>query len=293
VRRASGRPVLIVAGVVLLAGIAAAWVAGELLTRPAAQTIGPAPVDLGATTVRIQIDSGGELVGWWARPATSHSAVLLLHGVRSNRTQMLERARVLRRNGHAVLLIDLPAHGESSGERITFGVREADGVRAALGFLRRELPGHKVGVIAVSLGAAALVLADAKPAPDAVVLESMYPAIDDAVRDRLRMRLGPVGESLAPVLLWQLPLRLGISPQQLRPIDAIGRLGSPVLVASGTADQHTPWAETERLFAAAREPKALWPVDGAAHVDLQAHAPRAYAERVLGFLSLHLGKDVQ
>lgn len=156
-----------------------------------------------------------------------------------------------------MLLIDLPAHGESMGERITFGAREGAGVTAALAFLRRELPGERIGVIGVSLGAAALVLAQPRPAPDAVVLESMYPTIAEAVANRLAMRLGPLGRPLAPLLLWQLPLRLGIGPAQLRPVDGMARLGAPVLVASGREDLHTPWPETARIYASAGQPEAL------------------------------------
>lgn len=67
---------------------------------------------------------------------------------------MLGRARFLQSEGYSVLLVDLPAHGESLGERITFGAREAAGVTSALAFLRNELPDERVGVIGVSLGAA-------------------------------------------------------------------------------------------------------------------------------------------
>lgn len=187
-----------------------------------------------------------------------------------------------------MLLIDLPGQGASTADAVTFGLREAHGVRAALDELRRRAPGQRIGVIGVSLGAASLVLCNNCGQVDAVVLESMYPAIEDAVADRLRMRLGAVGDALSPLLLSQLPLRLEVSPAQLRPIDRIGTLHAPVLVAAGSVDEHTTLAETRRLFAAAAEPKTLWVVDGAAHVDLHAFAPAEYERRIGAFLALHL-----
>lgn len=63
---------------------------------------------------------------------------------------------------------------------------------------------------------------------------------------------------------------------------------APVLVAAGGADQHTTLPETQRLFAAAAQPKELWVVEGAAHVDLHAYAPEAYERRIGAFLSHHL-----
>ncbi len=267
--------------------------AGDSLTRSATKEIGEPPAALVAKSVRFQ-SAGGEFVsGWFARGKPHAGAILLLHGVRANRTDMVARARFLLDDGYSVLLIDLPAHGESTGSQITFGVREGAGVAAAMAFLRSEVPEERIGVIGVSLGAAALVLGRPQPAPAAVVLESMYPTIAEAVEDRLAMRLGNIGRFLSPLLLQQLPWRLGISESQLRPIDHIGAIGSPLLIASGTKDQHTTWSETERIFAAASEPKQLWAVEGAAHVDLQNYGAEAYKETVLRFFTKYVRNEVE
>jgi fermentation-respiration switch protein FrsA (DUF1100 family) len=277
-----------------LLGAVAIGLAGEILSHPVRRTIGDAPPDLGGTMVQLAASPTETIYGWFARGHAGGGALLLLHGVRSDRTEMLDRARFLKAAGYSVLLIDLQAHGESTGHHITFGAREGLGVLAALRYLQQEFPGERIGVIGVSLGAASLVLAKPAPAPDAVVLESMYPTIADAVADRLVMRIGELGNLFAPLLLWQLPLRLGVSTDQLRPIVEIPKLKAPVLIASGTMDQHTTWAETERIFAAANEPKELWAVDGAAHVDLCAYSPAAYQARILQFLSKNLrGRTVQ
>lgn len=284
----SRRGMLLAAPAVLIGGAGMCLAAGELLSRPATRPIGHAPADFPAHDVRLAGPGGESVAGWFAHGRPGKGAVLLLHGVRADRTAMLQRARFLIRAGYAALLVDLPAHGESGGNRITFGAKEAAGVIAALDYLRRALPGERLGIIGVSLGAASTVLAQPKPAPDAVVLESMYPTIEEAVADRLTARLGTLGAYLAPALLLQLPLRTDISAHDLRPIHHLPRLGAPVLIASGTEDRHTTWAETQRLYAAAAEPKELWRVEGAAHVDLHAFEPREYERRILGFLGRHL-----
>ena len=276
----------------LLVALLGSGLAGEMLSRPLRRVIGPPPSDLGAESVRLPGDLGqARVAGWFAPGRPGQGAVLLLHGVRSDRRQMLERARFLHGTGRAVLLIDLPAHGESAGERITFGLREGEGVRAGLRFLAQTLPGERTAVIGVSLGAASFVLAHAEPAPSAVVLESMYPTIEEAVTDRLRLKAGEAGAWAAPLLLAQLPLRLGISADELRPIDGMGHLTMPVLIAAGTEDRHTTVAETRRIFEAAAEPKALWLVEGAAHVDLYRFDRAAYEQTVFGFVFRYLGGD--
>ena len=266
--------------------------AGEALSSPASRPIGEAPADLHALPVAIKVSTDDLVSGWLLPGVKGNGAVLLLHGVRSDRRQMIERARLLNRQGYAVLLIDLPAHGESTGKRITFGLREATGVKAALGYLRQELPEERIGVIGVSLGAASFMLSKAVPAPNAVVLESMFPTITEAVTDRLTRQLGPAGDVLAPLLLWQLPFRLGISASDLRPIDEMPSLRAPVLIMSGTRDEHTTLAESKRIFEAAHGPKEFWPVEGAAHVDLYMYSPKAYESKLLPFLAKYLPRGV-
>lgn len=271
---------------------AALFTAGEVLSAPAPAAIGPPPEVLpDAQAVGLASAAGGRIAGWFARGAPGRGVVLLLHGVRGDRRQMLTRAQALHDRDYSVLLIDLPAHGESSGARISFGHREAEGVRASLRFLAQTLPGEKTAVVGVSLGAASFVLAEAAPAPSAVVLESMYPTIEEAVADRLRQRAGALGAACAPLLLTQLPLRLGITAQALRPIDRLASLHAPVLIVAGTADRYTTQAETRRLFAAAAEPKELWLVEGAGHQDLYRYDPRGYEQRVFGFLARQLRGD--
>jgi uncharacterized protein len=201
---------------------------------------------------------------------------------------MLARAEFLHRAGYSVLLIDFQSHGESIGRRITFGYLESRDVYAALTFLNREFPGERIGVIGVSLGAASFVLASPRPAVSAVVLESMYPTIDQAIADRLRLHLGFLGPVLAPLLEMQLRPRLGVSPNQLRPIDSLHQLAAPVFVIAGTKDQHTTPPETEAIFSAAAAPKQLWFVPGAGHVDLHAFSKLEYERRILEFFSTYL-----
>lgn len=278
---------ILVALAVLAAGGLCVGAAGELLSRPVRQVIGPPPEALKAETVDIPY-AGQHLSGWQLRGRAGAGVVLLLHGVRSDRRQMAGRASFLHGIGYSVLLIDLPAHGESSGSRITFGVREAEGVKAALAYLAREMPDEPIGVVGVSLGAASMVLAGHDPRVRAVVLESMYPTIEDAVGNRLRHYLGPLGAMLQPLLLWQLPLRTGVSPVELRPLARIGALQAPVFIISGTRDWHTTPEETQRLFDAAAQPRQLWIVEGASHVDLHAFGPLAYETRVGAFFARHL-----
>ncbi len=161
-------------------------------------------------------------------------------------------------------------------------------VDAAVAFLEQQAPGRPVAIIGVSLGAASAVLSNANRRVAAIVLESMYPTLDQAVANRLAIRLGAMGRPLAPLLLWQVPLRLHLSSDTLRPIDRLPGLGVPVLIASGSQDRHTPLDETRALYRAAASPRQLWEVPGAAHVDLYRYDAQGYQRVVGDFIRPHL-----
>lgn len=272
----------------LAAGACGAWLTWMLGTQLVSGTHYPVPSAGGGLRTVSLAGAGGQAVEGWLLEGGGKGAVLLLHGIRADRRQMLARARFLNGAGYTALLIDLPGHGASPAPAITFGLREGQAVDNALRWLRARYPRQPLAVIGVSLGAASYVLCDACPRVAAVVLESMYPTIEEAVEDRLRMRIGPLALPVSKLLLWQLPLRLDIAPGQLRPIARMPVLGAPVLVASGDADLHTTIAETRRIHAAAGGDKQLWEVPGAAHVDLHGFAPAEYERRITDFLARRL-----
>src|SRR4029453_9272179 len=134
-------------------------------------------------------------------------------------SSMLSRAKLLLGYGLSVLLIDLQGHGETPGAAITLGAREAADVRAALEWLTNTAaPSGRIGVIACSLGGAAVLLGPQPSGFDAVVLEAVYPRVAGAIENRIRIRYGPLAPVLAPLLLVQLQPRLHISPGDLEPI---------------------------------------------------------------------------
>lgn len=175
----------------------------------------------------------------------------------------------------------------SSGDAINLGFLEQHDARAAVEFARSHHPDQPVGVIGVSLGGAAAALASPLDI-GALVLESVYPSVEDAIANRVRARMGAFSTIPAALLLIQLQPRLGISPEQLRPIENMSQIGCPVLVASGTEDLHTTALETRAMFAEAAEPKCLWLVEGLGHVDLLRGDSEGYQRKVLQFLQQHL-----
>lgn len=256
------------------------WAAGSYLSKPVNQAV-KMPVEFESV-----IFNGTH--GSFLKSESNSICALLMHGVRSNRTSMINRSYFLKEIGISTLLIDLQAHGETPGKKITFGIRESVDAANGVNFLRDIKVCGKIVAIGQSLGGASALLGDGPIRVDAFILESVYPTIEDAVRDRLEMRLGKIGSFAAPLLYLQIPLRINASLSELQPIEALKKVNVPVFIISGSNDQHTKAEETERMFEAANERKELWLVDGAVHEDLLSYSPKEYKAKISSFIKQSL-----
>jgi uncharacterized protein len=282
------RKLVIAISVTVLSSCVALWVIGESLAAPQTRIVGEIPSDLPGRGVQFKSQSGSILQGWFIPGKNRMGTVILMHGVRANRLSMLNRARFLARAGYSVLLFDFQAHGESTGEYITFGYLESKDAQAAVDFLHQNNDRDKIGVIGVSMGGAASLLATPSLEVDALILESVYPTIEEAISDRITMRLGKLGTIFTPLLTYQLKPRLGVGPEEMRPIEKAAEATSPKFFIFGTEDRHTRIDESRRLFAHAADPKEAWAIDGAGHVDLHEYSKDEYERRVLDFLERYL-----
>ena len=127
---------------------------------------------------------------------------------------------------------------------------------------------------------------------DALVLESVYSSIKRAVSNRIKIRLGFIGQYLTPLLTWQIKFRLEFDPEKLTPIDHISGAKGAVLMIVGTEDKHTTLTESKDFFKNAKNPKLFWGVKGAAHVDLHKFSSNEYQNRVIEFFKQYLKHDV-
>ena len=118
---------------------------------------------------------------------------------------------------------------------------------------------------------------------DALVVESVYPTLEEATDNRVAAKLGVGSKLITPLLLAQLGPRLNVTAADLQPIDYVPQVGCPLLVLAGDRDYHTTIEETGRMYKAAKEPRQLQVFRGAEHEDLLRFDSQLYERTVLGF----------
>jgi uncharacterized protein len=247
----------------------------------------PADADaLGLVDVRFPARDGATIAGWYA-PSRTGAALLLCGGSGDDRTGMLAQARLLAGAGYGVLLFDWPGSGESGG-RMRVGAPEHAAVEGALDWLaaRTDVHDGRVGLLAFSLGtyiATPVAVADGRVR--ALVLEGAFPDVDE----QTRVEYAHAG----PASSWGAVLGTragGLRLEGPRPTEIIGRFAPrPVLFIMGTADRVVPPALTRVVFGAAREPRELWEIAGAAHGDYLDVDP-TFGPRLLEFLGRTLAE---
>ncbi len=107
---------------ILIIGLASSWYVAGRFVAPAPRSIIQPTIDLQLKDIEIRSESGSILAGWHVQSNKTKGVIVLLHGIRSSRMQMIDRAKLLYDQGYSSILIDFQAHGESPGEYITIDI---------------------------------------------------------------------------------------------------------------------------------------------------------------------------
>jgi alpha-beta hydrolase superfamily lysophospholipase len=248
------------------------------------------PSDLGLAyeDVRFTTEDGVTLSGWLI-PAgrETRTAIVVLHGFGGHRLPELAAFVPWLHERHHVLQFDFRGHGESGAGRTTLGNHERRDVAAAVRFLESRGLGP-IALFGISMGAATAI----NSAPDlpvaAVVADAPFAELHHPVASRLKQAGYPLADLGARAIVLGGALRA--RSRLPDPIRAVGRI-SPraLLLVAPQADELISWHQSQKLLAAAGEPKELYIVPGAGHAGAYTTAPEAYRSRVLGFLERYLG----
>ena len=217
---------------------------------------------------------GVSIAGHYFPPRIATAAVVLFaHGIYHDRFQEAEKARLALDLGLGACLVDLRAHGESGGSVQTLGLREAEDLRAAAGWLARagrtRLIGH-----GFSLGAAACAHYQARGGVfSALVLQAPFADHERTVRLYAK-RWYYIPDFLSPLVTATLALtawRLGARGEELDPADLARLIRCPTLVAAGAADPRAPVADAIEIAANLAGTKELLVVPDCDHNDFTRH----------------------
>ena len=229
------------------------------------------------------------LTGWDAPPSGMAATIILCHGLPGDKRDMAGLASALMDAGFGVLAFDFRNWGGSDRTRVTFGYREVRDIVGAVEFVQDRRAGHHIGVVGLSMGAAAAILAAAETsAIEAVVADSSYARLDQSI-ERVTRRFWRPFAWLASRRARLGERVIGVPLAAVAPVDVIAGVSPrPVLIIHGGRDRLTDVEDAYALYRACGDPKTLWIIEQAGHADPRRVGPEEYDRRIIGFMKRHL-----
>lgn len=252
------------------------------------------PADLPVQSVHFQATDGVHLAGWLAISSPTAPTIILVHGFKGSRADMLPWARFLFGAGYNVLLYDSRGCGESEGWATALGTHEPNDVVGAVHFLQKrpDLHSQRFGALGISLGAGIVLLAAAhEPALAATVADSAWADESFQLNRMGNLTLHAFTLPLLPYEPALVDALIGAHLADTRPQAVIGRIAPrAILLIHATDDQNatTSMVAEQQLYTAAGQPKQEWIAPSGGHVGaLQAHQAE-YEQHVLTFFASYL-----
>lgn len=283
----------IIAAIVFAAGAYAA----EGALRPARLPVAlvcPCLAHERCESAAVKATDGIVLKAWYYQPEKPvGKAVILLHGVGSNRQDMVSLGSFFVKRGYTALEPDLRGHGESGGIA-TYGIREGSDISVWLDWLQKRGNSREIYGFGASLGGAVLIQSlEHEKRFRAVVAESPYYDFPSIADERIARMLPDGAKWIAPPLvssgLFWARWKNGVDLRQASPADGLKSTMVPVLLIHGMADDKTSPDNSERLAALHPENPdlQLWLVPNSHHADAWKTEKAEFESRVTGWFDTH------
>jgi hypothetical protein len=233
----------------------------------------PADIGLGFEALTLTTRDDEQLDAWFIPADPARGVLLFCHGNAGNISHRLESIRVFHELGLSVLIFDYRGYGQSSGKPTEKGsYRDAD---AAWHYLvtQRGIPAEHIILFGRSLGASVAADLATRQSAAAVILESGFTSVPD----------------LAAKFYPWLPVRW-LSRYQYDTRKKLADIHSPVLIVHSRDDEIISYANGERLFEAANEPKQFLELRGG-HNDGFFVSGKDYIQGLDSFLEMILRKS--
>lgn len=218
--------------------------------------------------------------------------IILCHGLGANKSDLTEFAHFLNLAGFNIFLFDFRGHGESGGKATSFGYWEQRDLKGAIDYLkgRGDLSNANYGLFGISMGGSvAILVAAGDTSIKAVAADSPYTDLDNSIVRHLKLMYHFPRFPLANFTILAYRLRFLTNSQNISPLRAISRI-SPraIFLINGAQDPRMPASLVSGLYNKAGEPKELWLVPDAGHMQSYAIAGKEYKKRLINFFNSYL-----
>lgn len=235
-----------------------------------------------------------QIAAWYIPNNESTRAVILVHGRNASKQnaisgKIVELGAALHEAGFSVMMIDLRGHGESEGERYSFGVYERRDVLGAVDFLlSKGFSSGNIGVLGISMGGGtAIGAASEEPAIGALVLDSTFADLNPLIEEQWENESGLPKFFLPGVFLMN-GLIYGYDLTAIQPSEEIVLFAPrPILIIHCTTDEIVGMWHPKTLIEAVPYAETSY-FDACNHAEIYRDYPNEYKALVIPFFNDNL-----
>ncbi len=251
----------------------------------------PATYNLPFEDVTIVSPDGLKLAGWFV-PSQNGAVIIMQHGYKSTREELLNEAAMMYKHGYGILLTTVRAHDDSDGEMITFGMHEVNDMDAWYHYLftRQSIDLNRIGMLGNSYGGMLVIqYAAQNPNIKAVVANSAFSSLNDTVSTSVTYFTDLPAFPFAPLIVFWAERETGFKTDDIDATKWIAKISPrPVFLMQGGKDVVISPDSGQKLYDAAGEPKELWFDPELGHVEFDKERAAEYEQRVVEFFDKYL-----
>ncbi|MGD0337270.1 MAG: alpha/beta fold hydrolase [Bacteroidota bacterium] len=259
--------------------------------QPRTGLVSPDQIPIPFAKLSITTQDGITLAGWLLEALTEHrGTIIYLHGVGDCKESGLPLARVFCRNGYDTVLLDLRAHGLSGGEFCTYGYHEKHDICRLIDLLEQQEGGTGPLILfGTSMGAAiAIQTAAIEQRIHMVIAEGCFTDLRTISVD-YQTRIVKLPWHFVRNLVMHRAERIAhFKHREVSPLIAVEKISVPILFIHGKMDPYVKYEYSELLYSRAHEPKKLYLIDEARHVDVWEVAGKEYEATIFDFLNQYI-----
>lgn len=241
--------------------------------------------------VTVTNPDGMTLAGWFI-PSQNGAVIIMQHGYKSTRDELLNEAQMMQAHGYGVLVTSVRAHDQSEGELITLGYYEMQDMEAWYQYLisRDDIDPEKIGIIGNSYGGMlSIQYAAQNENIKAVVANCAFSSMSDTVSTSVRHFTGLPDFPFVPLIVFWAENMTGIQMEEIDTTQWIPNISPrPVFLMQGGKDTVISPESGQILYDAANEPKELWFDPELGHVGFDKERAEEYEARVSAFFDQYL-----
>ncbi|HEY1870823.1 MAG TPA: alpha/beta fold hydrolase, partial [Chitinophagaceae bacterium] len=199
-------------------------------------------------TVHLTTSNHLTLEAWYIPADSARGTVILLHGMGQNKSMLLKEAYEFMYLGFNVMLTDLRAHGNSSGNVSTIGFLESEDVKLAYDYVAKKGDSNII-LYGVSLGATVITKAifDYDLSPSRIILDMPFEKLEKLFGKRGTM-LGFPEEPFGALVTFWAGVERGFNAFNVNASKYAEKIKCPVLLEYGALDKIVSKKETNSIF---------------------------------------------